>query len=145
MVWRFGRHGNLSDEDKEKIEQKAVRLVAYTFLILAAYVLFESVKKLYLREIPETSITGIIVAVLSLIIMPILFYKKYKIGKSLKSMSLIADSKETLACCSLSVALLIGLGLNYLFGLWQADPIVGILIVIFLAREGYEMLTGEED
>ena len=145
MVWRFGRHGNLSDKDKEKIEQKAVRLVAYTFLILAAYVLFESVKKLYLREIPETSITGIIVAVLSLIIMPILFYKKYKIGKSLKSMSLIADSKETLACCFLSVALLIGLGLNYLFGLWQADPIVGILIVIFLAREGYEMLTGEKD
>jgi len=130
---------------KKKIERKAVRLVAYTFLILAAYVLFESVKKLYLGEVPETSITGIIVAVLSLIIMPVLFYKKYKVGKLLKSKSLIADSKETLACCFLSVALLIGLGLNYLFGLWQADPIVGIVIVIFLARESYEMLTGEKD
>jgi len=58
----------------------------------------------------------------------------------MNSKSLIADSKETLACVFLSFALLIGLGANYLFGFWQADPIVGLAVVIFLSREGYETL-----
>jgi divalent metal cation (Fe/Co/Zn/Cd) transporter len=52
----------------------------------------------------------------------------------------MADSKQTLACAMLSVALLIGLGLNYWFGLWQADPIIGLVIVVLLAREGYQAL-----
>jgi divalent metal cation (Fe/Co/Zn/Cd) transporter len=65
---------------------------------------------------------------------------KFKTGKSLKSKSLIADSKQTLACMYLSIALLIGLLLNYIFGIWQADPIVGIIIAIYLLKEGYEIL-----
>jgi len=56
---------------------------------------------------------------------------KYKTGKSLNSKSLIADSKQTLACMYLSIALLIGLLLNYIYELWQADPIVGIIIAIY--------------
>jgi len=72
--------------------------------------------------------------------MPILFYMKYKTGKSLNSKSLIADSKQTLACMYLSIALLIGLLLNYIYEIWQADPIVGIIIVIYLLKEGYEIL-----
>jgi len=68
--------------------------------------------------------------------MPILTVQKCKTGKQIKSKALIADSKEILACAFLSVALLLGLGLNYLFGFWQADPIVGIIIMIFLFREG---------
>jgi len=69
---------------------------------------------------------------------------KYRTGKAIKSRSLVADSKETLACLFLSVALLIGLGLNYLFGFWQADPIVGLIIVVFLIKEGYNTLKEEE-
>ena len=76
--------------------------------------------------------------------MPILSHMKYQTGKLLKSRSLIADSKETLACAALSIALLIGLGLNYFLGLWQADPIIGLIIAIFLLREGYESFNGEE-
>jgi divalent metal cation (Fe/Co/Zn/Cd) transporter len=57
----------------------------------------------------------------------------------IKSKALIADSKETLACAFLSLALLLGLGLNYLFGFWQADPVVGLIIVIYLFREGSEV------
>jgi len=57
----------------------------------------------------------------------------------------VADSKETLACIFLSVALLIGLGSNYFFGFWQADPIVGLVIVVFLLREGRELLSDEGD
>ena len=70
--------------------------------------------------------------------MPLLTVQKYKTGMQIKSSALIADSKETLACAFLSVALLLGLGSNYLFGFWQADPIVGLIIVIFLFREGLE-------
>ena len=77
--------------------------------------------------------------------MPILFYMKYKTGRLLNSSSLIADARETLACVFLSVALLVGLGLNYTVGLWQADPIVGIIIVVFLIKEGYEILMEKED
>ena len=76
--------------------------------------------------------------------MPILFYMKYQTGKSINSRSLVADSKQTLACVFLSIALLIGLGLNYLYGLWQADPIVGLVIVVFLLKEGYNTLKEEK-
>ena len=145
MIWRFGKHGKISEEEEEKIEKRATKLVAITFFILAAYILYESIKKLYLHEKPESSLFGIIIAIISLIVMPILFYAKFRTGKALNSKSLIADSKETLACIFLSVALLIGLGLNYIFGFWQADPIVGFVIVVFLVREGYETLEEEEE
>ena len=77
--------------------------------------------------------------------MPILFYMKYRTGKALNSKALIADSKETLACVFLSLSLLAGLGLNYLFRIWYADPAVGLIIVFFLFREGKEALTGDND
>ena len=109
-----------------------------TFFLLGSYVLIESVGKLARNEISDPSAPGIIIALLSMTIMPILARKKYDLGLLIKSRALIADSKETLACSLLSVALLVGLGANYLFGFWQADPIVGLLIVAFLFREGWE-------
>jgi len=144
MIWRFSHGVNKSKEEEERIEKKATRLVSYTFFILGAYVLYESIKKLVTSEVPESSFLGIIIAILSIIIMPILYYLKLKTAKALKSTSLIADAKETLACMFLSVALLIGLGLNYLAGIWHADPIVGLIIVAFLFREGYEILAENE-
>ncbi len=143
MIWRFRKAGKISEEEEEKIEKRATKLIAYSFFILGAYVLYESGKKLVLQEIPHPSLLGIIVAVASSIIMPILFYLKYQTGKAIGSRSLVADSKETLACVFLSIALLIGLTLNYLYGLWQADPIVGLVIVVFLIMEGYETVIGE--
>jgi len=90
---------------------------------------------------------GILIAIASILIMPVLAWKKQAVGTAIGSNALVADSKETLTCAFLSVALLIGLGANYLFGFWQADPLVGIVIVIFLFREGYEGWTeaGETD
>jgi divalent metal cation (Fe/Co/Zn/Cd) transporter len=137
MIWRLGKHGKISEEEEERVERKAVRLIAYTFFILGAYVLYESIEKLYVRDIPDPSALGIVIALVSLVVMPTLFYLKYKVGKLMGSRSLVADSKETLACLFLSGALLLGLGLNYLFGFWQADPIVGLLIVVYLTGEGY--------
>ncbi len=138
LIWRLSRHKKISEEEEERIEKKAMKFVAVTFLILALYVLFQSVKKLILREVPAPSLPGIIIAAVSIIVMPILAVQKYRTGKQIKSKALVADSKETLACSFLSLALLLGLGLNYLSGFWQADPIVGIIIVIFLFREGLE-------
>jgi len=77
--------------------------------------------------------------------MPVLFYLKYRTAKAIGSRSLIADSKETLACFFLSCALLVGLSLNYAFGFWQADPIVGIIIALFLTREGYEVFMESKE
>jgi len=140
MIWRFRERGNLSHEEEERIEAKAAKLVGYTFFVLGVYVLYESLKKLILREIPEPSLLGIMIAIASLAVMPGLFFMKYRIGKSIGSRSLLADSKQTLVCCYLSIALLLGLGLNYLFGIWWADPAAGIVIVGFLMREGYAIL-----
>ncbi len=138
LIWRLRQHGKISEAAEERIEKRAIKFVAITFFILGSYVLFESVKKLVVTEIPEPSLPGIIIATLSTIIMPILTWQKYKTGKQINSRALVADSKETLACSFLSVALLLGLGANYLFGFWQADPIVGLIIVLFLFREGWE-------
>jgi len=138
LIWRLRQHGKISEETEEKIEKMATRFVAVTFIILGLYVLFESIRKLVLVEIPEPSLPGIVIAIISLIAMPILTWQKYKTGKQIDSRALVADSKETLACTVLSAALLLGLGTNYLFGFWQADPIVGLIIVVFLFREGWE-------
>ena len=140
MIWRFRKHGKMTEEEEERVEAKAIRLIAYTFFILETYILYESVKKLCLHEIPHPSLLGIIIAIVSMIVMPVLFYTKYRTGKSIGSKSLMVDSKQTLACAFLSVALLIGLGTNYLYGLWWADPVVGVIIVIFLIKEGYTAL-----
>jgi cation diffusion facilitator family transporter len=145
MIWRFRKHGKISQEDEEKVEQRATKLIGVTFFILGAYVLYESIKKLVIHEVPDPSMIGIAIAIASIIVMPILFYMKRKTAKAIGSKSLAADAKETLVCCFLSIALLIGLGANYIFGLWQADPIVGIIIVVLLFREGLETLRGEED
>ncbi len=143
MIWRFGKER--SEEDEERMEQKAQKLVAYTFFILGAFVLYEAITQLIAHEEPEKSLFGIVVAVLSLIIMPSLMLAKYRTGRLLKSKSLIADSKQTLACVIMSATLLIGVGLNYFFGLWWADPLAAIAIAVLLFHEGKEALEGEED
>ena len=144
IIWRFWKHGTASKQEEEKAEKRALRLIAYSFFILAVYVFYESSKKLYFREIPQPSLLGIIVAVVSLIVMPILFFLKNKTGKSIKSHSLVADSKQQLTCILLSFALLIGLGLNYMYGFWQADPLIGFVIVVYLVKEGVATLKEEK-
>jgi len=138
FVWRLSQHGKISRAAEERLEKRATKFVAITFFILGVYVLCQSIRKLVTEETPEPSLPGIIIATASIIVMPLLTWQKYKTGKQINSRALVADSKETLACAFLSVALLLGLGANYLFGFWQADPIVGLIIVVFLFREGWE-------
>jgi len=140
MIWRFAGRSGLTPEEEERLERRAIKIIGYAFFILAGYVLYESLEKLLLREIPAPSLLGMGIAIASLIVMPALFLIKYRTGKSLNSASLMADSRQNLACGLLSVGLLLGLSLNYLWGVWQADPAMGLVTVIFLAREGYQAL-----
>jgi divalent metal cation (Fe/Co/Zn/Cd) transporter len=142
LIWRLNQHGTFSSEAEERTEQRAQKFVAITFFLLGLYILYESVSRLWMQEVPRPSAAGIIIAILSIIIMPVLAWKKKAVGITIGSKALIADSRETITCAFLSVALFIGLGANYLSGFWQADPLVGIIIVVFLFREGYEGLTG---
>jgi divalent metal cation (Fe/Co/Zn/Cd) transporter len=125
---------------KKKSKERRPSLWVYSFYVLGAYILFESIKKLYLHEGPEPSLLGMIIAALSLIIMPFLAHLKYKTGKSMRSRSLVADSKQTFVCVLMSLALLFGTGLNFLFGLWWTDAVTGLVFVFLCFKEGRESI-----
>lgn len=144
LIWRLTMHGRISEEEEERVEKRAVKLVGISFFILAAYVFFESAKKLYFHEHTEPSLFGIIIAILSIIIMPGLSWAKLRTAKRIGSAALKADSRQTLLCSLLSVALLVGLGLNYFFGLWWADPAGAFVMLFFIIREGVETLKEEK-
>lgn len=137
MIWRLRKHGKISEDDEEAVEAKAATLVGITFFVLAAYILYESVTSLLSHESVEPNIFGIVIAVLSLLVMPGLAYLKNKTGKAIGSHSLVADSKQTIVCVLMSAVLLVSVAANYLFGISWLDPIAGLVFVIILAREGY--------
>ena len=111
-----------------------------TFFALAVYVLYESGKKLYFHEHPDESLVGIILAIVSLIVMPFLALYKKKVASEINSRALRADALETLACSYLSLTLLLGLGANALLGWWWADPVAALAMVYFLVKEGWEAI-----
>jgi len=138
LLWRLS-HG----EKGERREQIARRLVGASLLILAAYVAFEAIEALVQREPPAASYAGIVLAVLSVIVMPVLARAKRKVAASLSSQAMHADSRQTDICGWLSAILLIGLGANALLGWWWADPVAGLAMVPIIAKEGIEALRGE--
>ena len=127
----------------EHAEQLALKLVGASFLLLAAYVAFDAGKSLLFREPPEESYVGIGLAALSLIVMPVLARAKRRVAANLNSRALAADSRQTDICAYLSAILLVGLGLNALFGWWWADPVAGLIMIPIIAKEGVEALRGE--
>jgi divalent metal cation (Fe/Co/Zn/Cd) transporter len=131
MVWRF------SGVDNEHRERAAVRLVGVSLIVLAAYVAYEAAASLHYSKPPERSIAGVVIAAISLVTMPVLYALKRRTAQSIASKSLATDAKQTLACILLLVALLVGTGLHYATGFWQADPIAALIIAAFLIREGY--------
>jgi divalent metal cation (Fe/Co/Zn/Cd) transporter len=137
LVWRLRKHGVVSVDEEDLSEKRAVKFVALTFFLLGAYVAFRAIETLLLGKAAEPSVPGIVIAVLSLIVMPLLAWRKIVIARQIGSRALLADAKETLACALLSVALLTGLACNYFFGFWQADPIAALVIAVILFREGY--------
>lgn len=141
LLWRL--HSDVDEERRERVEAISLRIVGVCFVILAFYVSYDSVKSLIRREAPEESVVGIVLAAVSLIIMPLLVRAKRKVARGIKSNALMADSKQTELCTYLSGILLLGLLLNALFGWWWADPVAALIMVPIIAKEGVEALRGE--
>ncbi|KAA5539885.1 hypothetical protein FYK55_22820 [Roseiconus nitratireducens] len=141
MIWRFWAFGMQEDDESfERIERRAATCVAYSLLALAAYVGVDATKSLIQGDSPEASWIAIALAITSIIVMPFLFLAKYRLGKSIDSPSLVADSKETLACLMLSVALLVGSGAFFLWRWWWLDSVTALVISLLIVREALETL-----
>lgn len=137
VAWQF------SGADPRTRERTALKVIAVSFFALAAYVTVESIRSLLGAESADHSTVGIVLAALSLVIMPWLSYAQRRTGRELGSASAVADSKQTLLCTYLSGVLLIGLLLNSLFGWSWADPIVALVIAAAAVKEGREAWRGE--
>jgi divalent metal cation (Fe/Co/Zn/Cd) transporter len=141
LLWRMSVDAEV--QRRELNERRALRIVGVCFLLLAAYITYESVLDLWSRRAPEHSIPGIVLACVSLVVMPVLSRAKRKVGRGLGSAAMHADAKQTEFCAYLSAILLAGLLLNALFGLWWADPVAALIMVPIIAREGIEGLQGK--
>ncbi len=137
VAWQF------AGSDPEARERTALKVIAVSFFALALYVAVESVRSLFGGEAAQHSTAGIVVASLSLLIMPLLSYAQRRAGHELGSASAVADSKQTLLCTYLSGVLLLGLVLNSLLGWWWADPLVGLVITAVAVNEGRRAWRGE--
>ncbi len=141
LLWRLGT--DVDADRREHAEATALRIVGWCFLALAAYVTYDSVASLIRREAPEESIPGIVLAALSLAIMPVLVWAKRRVAAEIRSGALKADARQTELCTYLSAILLGGLVLNAMLGWWWADPVAALVMVPIIAREGVEALRGE--
>lgn len=137
IIWQF-RH-----KMPETREKQALRLMAFSFFALAAYVTVESVRALIGSADPDPSPVGIGLAAASLVIMPFLSWAQRRTGRALGSNAVVADSTQTLLCTYLSAVLLVGLVLNATLGWSWADPIAGLIIAAVAVREGIEAWRGE--
>ncbi|MEV6157078.1 cation transporter [Nonomuraea sp. NPDC052129] len=137
VAWQF------SVTDHERREKVALRVIAISFFALAAYVGFDAVRALLGVGEAEHSTPGLILAALSLAVMPFLSYAQRRAGRELGSASAVADSKQTLLCTYLSAVLLVGLALNSLFGWSWADPIAALVIAAVAVKEGREAWRGD--
>ena len=135
LLWRL-RTEESGRRTAAEAEGQAIRLVAFAFFALAAYVGVRSALDLATGARPEESVPGIVLAAASLIVMPVLARAKRRLADRLDSRSLRADSTQTVLCIYLSAFLLGGLLANSLWGLWWADPVAGLAIAVIAAREG---------
>ncbi len=140
LLWRVSMEaGGAPPEAVERAESRVHKFVGLTFFLLALYVTGDSISTLVRQDLPAESIVGIVLAVVSLIVMPVIAFYKIKTAKELGSEALRSEAKETLACSYLSFTLLLGLSANALSAsLWWADPAAALLMVPWLVREGKE-------
>lgn len=137
VSWQFSRR------DPERYERITLRVIAIAFFALAAYVTGDALVSLFGDRSPEHSSVGIVLASVSVIVMPFLSWFERRAGRELGSASAVADSKQTLLCTYLSAALLIGLVLNSVLGWAWADSIAALVIAGVAVKEGIEAWRGD--
>ncbi|MFD9959657.1 cation transporter [Amycolatopsis sp. NPDC058986] len=137
VAWQF------SGRDPEARERLALKVIALSFFGLACYVTVDAVRAFAGAGEARPSVTGIVLAAVSLAVMPLLSAAQRRAGRELGSASAVADSRQTLLCTGLSGVLLAGLLLNGLFGWWWADPVVALAIAAVAVREGRTAWRGE--
>jgi divalent metal cation (Fe/Co/Zn/Cd) transporter len=139
-LWRL-----YSDRDavrRARAERLTIRVIGALFLALAGYVALDAIHTLTARAAPDTSVVGIVLATLSLGVMPLLARAKRRVAFALRSAALAAEATQTAFCTYLSAILLAGLLLNLTIGWWWADPVAALVMVPFIAKEGVDGLRG---
>jgi divalent metal cation (Fe/Co/Zn/Cd) transporter len=139
-LWRL--RNDADEAGREAAERRTLRIVGLCFLVLAAYVLCDAVIVLIERRAPDQSRVGIVLAALSMIVMPLLVRSKRRIATRLRSGALEAEARQTQVCAYLSAILLAGLGLNAGLGWWWSDPVAGLVMVPLIANEGWQAVKG---
>ncbi|MDE0573305.1 cation transporter [Demequina sp. B12] len=137
VAWQF------SAPDPTKREHLTMRMIAVAFFSLAAVVTADALRSLVFGAPPETSTVGIVLAAVSLTLMPAVAWWERRTGKELGSSTAIADSRQLILCSYLSAALLVGLVLNSTLGWWWADPLAALFIAGFAIKEGREAWHGD--
>ncbi|HLQ54299.1 MAG TPA: cation transporter [Streptosporangiaceae bacterium] len=127
----------------EQAERRVLRIIAVTFFALAAYVVIGSIIDLATQAHPERSPIGIGLTASSLLVMPLLGWRKRRVGASLRHQLVLADAAETILCATLAATTLLGLALFAAFGWWWADPLAALAVACFAVREGAEAWHGE--
>jgi divalent metal cation (Fe/Co/Zn/Cd) transporter len=136
MIWRFWKERKDTEGKKEKT---ALRLIGVTFFLLAAFIVLQSIATLLgYFEPPRDSIVGVFITISSAVLMTILFFPKTRIAKRIGSRALRAEAYQSLICDLQDLVVLVGLGLNIVFGWWWADPVMALALVPFLVKEGLE-------
>lgn len=143
LVLRRLRAELRGDRPSERAERQVLRVIAITFFVLAAYVLIGSVVDLATQAHPERSPVGIGLTVASLLAMPLLGWRKRRVGSALRNPLVLADAAETILCATLAATTLLGLVLFAAFSWWWADPIAALAVAYFAVREGREAWHGE--
>jgi len=141
LLWRMSVDADL--ENRERNEKLSLRIVGACFITLTAYILYESIGDLVARRAPQQSLPGIILACVSLVVMPLLSRAKKKVGNELGSRAMKADARQTDFCVYLSAILLAGLVLNAALGWWWADPVSALVMTPIIAKEGLDALRGD--
>jgi len=136
LLWRMSVDADV--QGRERNEQFSLRIVGVCFMALAVYITYESISDILMRKPPEHSIPGIVLACISLVVMPLLAQAKKKIGNELGSAAMHADARQTDFCVYLSAILLVGLLLNAGLGWWWADPIAALVMVPIITKEGID-------
>jgi divalent metal cation (Fe/Co/Zn/Cd) transporter len=141
LLWRL--HHDLDLSRREQVERVALRTVGACFIALALYILYESGSMLIRHVPPKRSIFGIVIAAISVIVMPLLARAKRRVARQIGSGAMHADSKQADFCSYLSATLLGGLLLNAMLGWWWMDPAAGLVMVPIIGKEGIDGLRAE--